>query len=514
MLPNDFYPEIYLELNNDIKNNTYYNKNSEDHYLKYGIKENRIYKYSQIPDGYSLNYYNDWITKKNSNIIYDIPFEGFKIKKKIEYKFLYYLAAIGNNYLDKKLEILEHNLNYIYKNTNNKISIIINCYELDENICNKICNMIKNLHFIDEFYFYKKIGILPELYLTNPYNNIIDNYDYILFILDDVKILDINLYDMIRIQKKYNFDILSTKVHKSNHKFMNMYDDITVNNFLEIFILLLTPKSMNWFLSVNTLENKNMWGIDHLFGYYNISTAVINKYSVNHELPSSSNKIDASTEMINYFKKFTPFKNLDEIYIKYKPIKKIIKYDDNNDNNNDNINKNCCIITNNCYGSQYYTKNCIKFNTPFIGLFFFAPCYIKLLENFEYYMNLTPINKKDSIYGKVNYPVGQLDDIEIHFLHYANIKIAINKWEERKKRMNNINDCIIKMCDRDFFNNDIGNRFINLKYKNKILFITQKYIFKSQINCNIHILSKNYEICPNGIELENMYPDWYIKNSK
>ena len=102
---------------------------------------------------------------------------------------------------------------------------------------------------------------------------------------------------------------------------------------------------------------------------------------------------------------------------------------------NDLIKENYCIITNNYFGHKYYKKKKIPYNTPFIGLFIFAPCYIKLLENFEYYMNIVPVKKNISKYNdNIHYPVGQLDDIEIHFLHYDSIENAITKWENRKKR--------------------------------------------------------------------------------
>jgi len=77
-LPDDFYPEIYLELNPDVKNVFKTIDQAKEHYLIFGIKENRIYKYSQIPDGFILDYYLNWIQLKNSNKIFDLPFEGFK----------------------------------------------------------------------------------------------------------------------------------------------------------------------------------------------------------------------------------------------------------------------------------------------------------------------------------------------------------------------------------------------------------------------------------------------------
>ena len=64
MIPYDFHSEIYLELNPDVKKFFFTKEQAKYHYLNYGIKENRIYKYSQIPDGFSLNYYFAWINTK------------------------------------------------------------------------------------------------------------------------------------------------------------------------------------------------------------------------------------------------------------------------------------------------------------------------------------------------------------------------------------------------------------------------------------------------------------------
>ena len=163
---------------------------------------------------------------------------------------------------------------------------------------------------------------------------------------------------------------------------------------------------------------------------------------------------------------------------------------------------NICIVTNNCYGLNYYKNNNIPYNTPFIGLFLFASCYIKLLENFDFYIKETPIECKNSIYGKFNYPIGKIHDIEIHFLHYSNIDDCIANWERRKARMYNITDCIIKMDDRDLYTYDIGQRFINLDYKNKMLFLAKKNFLEN--NCVIKTKYDNE--CPDGIVLENDYP--------
>ena len=161
-----------------------------------------------------------------------------------------------------------------------------------------------------------------------------------------------------------------------------------------------------------------------------------------------------------------------------------------------------CIITNNCYGTKYYINNKLQYNTPFIGIFIFAPCYIKLLENFYKYMKKKPKSCSKSKYGDKKYPVMSIDDIEIHCIHDKKVSDCIEKWERRKKRLLPINKCQIKMCDRDKYINDFGQRFVKLKYKKKKLFLSKKNFFKNK--CVIKTKYKNR--CPDGYALGKDYP--------
>jgi len=236
-------------------------------------------------------------------------------------KFLYYLACIGDPDLDLKLKLLSHNLTYLHKNLDTNFDVMINSYETNNDKNNKIKNTVQTFNFIDEMFFFNKKGILTEVFLTNTYNNNVDNYDFIFFVLDDIKIENIDIYDMIKIKNKYNIEIFSPKVINSSWKFMNMYNYLTFHNFLEIYFLLLSPKDFHKFFSLHTIENKWIWGIDFLFGYLNINSGVMNKYSVKHMIPSKSNQQEGYNLMMNYLKEKTPFKSLNEIRSKYKPIK-------------------------------------------------------------------------------------------------------------------------------------------------------------------------------------------------
>ena len=233
-------------------------------------------------------------------------------------KFIYYLAAIGTPDIETKINILQHNLEYIYKNINEKYDIIINCYNSYE----IIKKTIQDIKFLNNKYFYNKEGILTELWLTNPYNDKLNEYEYILFILDDVRIDNMDINNMIEIKKKYNIEILSPKIINSTHKYMNEYNNITIHNFLEIYCLLLCPIDFIKYSLMNTIENKWMWGPDLLFGHYKIYACVNNNYSATHMIPSKSNKEEAYKLMNKYFtqKRFT----LDYINKTYMPVKNIL----------------------------------------------------------------------------------------------------------------------------------------------------------------------------------------------
>ena len=165
-----------------------------------------------------------------------------------------------------------------------------------------------------------------------------------------------------------------------------------------------------------------------------------------------------------------------------------------------------CIISNNCYGIDYYKEQHIPYNTPFVGLFLYPECYIRLLENFDSVMKMDLTYCMFSKYGKTTYPVGNLGkDIEIHFLHYKTFQEASDKWKRRKARMHSLADCIVKFCDRDGFEKSHGQRFLDLPFKSKVLFVTKKNNFYLENKHIIQVDDEN-ENCPTGTQLESRYP--------
>jgi len=151
------------------------------------------------------------------------------------------------------------------------------------------------------------------------------------------------------------------------------------------------------------------------------------------------------------------------------------------------------IISNNCWGGDIYQALKLPYNTPFIGLFINAPCYIKLLKAPEYYLNLNLTFTKQSKYKNINakpgYPIGLLDDIEIHFLHNKSEDEAYQKWYRRLKRMPlDKTQWFVKFDDRDNCNEDLIHEFHELNFKNQLSFTKTRY---SEYNNNILLKNPN-----------------------
>ncbi|MBM7709274.1 uncharacterized protein (DUF1919 family) [Enterococcus lemanii] len=119
-----------------------------------------------------------------------------------------------------------------------------------------------------------------------------------------------------------------------------------------------------------------------------------------------------------------------------------------------------------------------------IGLFIMSKDYIKFLSDLEKYLNMDLVfikieNSKYFISGELskstNYPIGLLEDVEIHFLHYDNEIEAKEKWDKRKKRVN-LNNLIIKYNNQNGFEESDLEEFDKLSYKNKLFFTNDNNI--------------------------------------
>lgn len=154
------------------------------------------------------------------------------------------------------------------------------------------------------------------------------------------------------------------------------------------------------------------------------------------------------------------------------------------------------IISMNCIGGVLYHDVGARFLSPTIDLFFFADDFIKFVTNLNYYLNLTPVVTMGE-----KYPIGTLDDIKIYFMHYSDIESALNKWEERKKRVNPDKIFVI-MAEQNNFSDQSFNDFLNIPYP-KILFSRNAKLKSTDVV--YYPKYKELKELPNIIDQRDMY---------
>ncbi len=122
------------------------------------------------------------------------------------------------------------------------------------------------------------------------------------------------------------------------------------------------------------------------------------------------------------------------------------------------------IITNHCIGGIISHDLGLKFLSPTVNLKILPDDFIKFVENLNKYLNAEFVK----IESDLPYPVAKLDDITVYFVHYKTFDEAVEKWNERKKRID-FNNIRVIMTARDGAKNETLERFDKLPYK-KVVF--------------------------------------------
>lgn len=165
-------------------------------------------------------------------------------------------------------------------------------------------------------------------------------------------------------------------------------------------------------------------------------------------------------------------------------------------------NRDFTIISNNCWGTEVYKDLELPYTSPFVGLFLFAPCYLRLLKNLEC-LKEVPVFTQVSHYEFANeqrkgnwtkYPIGIIgENIEIHFMHYSDVSEAMEKWDRRVKRINwDRRNIFIKFCDIGNCTKEELEDFDKLDFSNKVCFTAKNY---PQLKSNVWIKELKDEPC-------------------
>ena len=134
-------------------------------------------------------------------------------------------------------------------------------------------------------------------------------------------------------------------------------------------------------------------------------------------------------------------------------------------------NESFTLVANNCVAGAVYQDLSLEYLTPFVGLYMNPNDFVRLCSSFEHYMGMDLVEKKQSEFP---FPVGQIEEITIYFMHYQSYDEALSKWNSRKKRMNFSRLGFI-LVQRDGCTEEDMQEFDSLEVTNKIILTTSVY---------------------------------------
>lgn len=149
------------------------------------------------------------------------------------------------------------------------------------------------------------------------------------------------------------------------------------------------------------------------------------------------------------------------------------------------VGKDTTIISSNCFAGRIMQDVGMEYNSPTLGLYFWAEDYIEFLTHLKYYLTEAKIEfVKQSKHALGNerrqnwehwYPIGVLGSkVEIHFLHYYTEEEAADKWYRRASRVNWDNLLIIAM-EQNLCTEQCIRDFDKLSFERKIFFSTKDF---------------------------------------
>lgn len=161
------------------------------------------------------------------------------------------------------------------------------------------------------------------------------------------------------------------------------------------------------------------------------------------------------------------------------------------------------IISSNCFAGRIMQDLGMQYNTPTLGLYFFADDYIEFLSNLKFYLTEAKIEFLEQSRHPLGnerrakwthwYPIGLLGGkVEIQFLHYHTEKEAAEKWYRRARRVNFEKLFVIGM-EQNLCTIDNIKAFDKLSFEKKIFFST-KQIEGCSSNCYLSQFVDNGEV--------------------
>lgn len=125
----------------------------------------------------------------------------------------------------------------------------------------------------------------------------------------------------------------------------------------------------------------------------------------------------------------------------------------------------------NCIGGILFHDLGIQFRSPTVNLMMTQTDFVRFVLDLDRYLSLEP-----EFFEKPGFdcPCAKLDDVTVHFTHYATAAEALKKWNERKTRIDRDN-LFIFATERDGLSREEILRLGNLRCRGLVVFTASAY---------------------------------------
>lgn len=146
------------------------------------------------------------------------------------------------------------------------------------------------------------------------------------------------------------------------------------------------------------------------------------------------------------------------------------------------VNREVTIISNNCIAGVIYHDCGLRFLSPTVNLWFPTEDFFTYAANLLEYSPQQGAELREIFEEGISYPLGlltpksgDLPAIKLYFQHYPSFELAKEKWEQRSKRINLENICMIFECSQPIAENSpIPELFRAAPYSHKVI-VTSKH---------------------------------------
>jgi hypothetical protein len=198
------------------------------------------------------------------------------------------VPGFGAPHTEEKHRILRNNIDRLqHSKAFSKIHFRICCY--DPSSLSKIDPYLWNHPHVE---WIAKKGIVGQYIHQYAKPQDVEEYDYVMIILDDVELMaDVDMAKMMWYQKELQLDILSpcmTTTSKYQYKYMlhdpTLFCQVKVVAACEAFCYFMQKSSyLKYYDIIEPADNPWLWGVDLvLHKYHNLHVAIMNHMQMHH----------------------------------------------------------------------------------------------------------------------------------------------------------------------------------------------------------------------------------------